>query len=509
MVSLFFNLIPLCVLINFLLLIVLTWYNRKEIKNRFKNIKSSIWFFLLLILLFGLLLRVLATTPHLEMYIDEPWYIDTAVNILEHGTQGNYVKSIGWPFILTIPFLIFGVSNYAAIYTSLLFAILSAVVIFLLSYLIFKNQYLSLSSALIFLLFPVHIFWSTTAETNVTSTFFILLGILFAFLYYSNNTSKLYWLALAANGFVAQIRPENYFFILLFFSGCLIFNNIPQKFNFKNDFLPVLFLAFLVLPNLIQVLNFQSRNYQEITGLRLSSLNSLTKNTIDGFFLIPASHHWLLSILGLIGIFNLFFKKRKIFYFTVLWLTGLWIIYYSSYINILGGQSRIYISFYPITTIYVSAGILYIIQLLSQKTKYKIFITSILSISLFIFLFLDVTKNTPLVSNEKILLNKLPELISTDLPPDCVIIATEPLEISALTSFQTIRLDYFLDLPLQNDILKKNQCVLFFEDYLCKSKTDQNYTSQCSKIKKKYNMSLLKTYTEKNASFNFYSLKTH
>ena len=188
--------IPLFVLINFLLFLILIYLNWRYIKKFLLEIDKKTWILLAIIFIFVLSIRIFIPAHHHLMYIDEAWYMEAGKDMLQTGNQGDYPKSIGWPFILTIVFGIFGINNWVALYASTLFGALTIFAMFFMSFIITKRKDLSLISALLFSLFPVHIMWSASAETNITSLFFILLTIFFCFLYYQNKKNSLLWLSL-------------------------------------------------------------------------------------------------------------------------------------------------------------------------------------------------------------------------------------------------------------------------------------------------------------------------
>jgi len=246
-----YTLIPLFILISFVLLLVLIYINRKFIKAIFSEIDIETWIILSVIFFIALLIRIYIPPHQHIMYIDESWYMKAGKDMLQFNSVGWYPKSIGWPFILSISFLIFGVSNWVAIFTTIFFGSLTVFTLFFLTYVLTKNQNVSLVSSLIFSLFAAHIRWSATAETNVVSLFFITSTLFFCFLYYRKGTVSLLWLSLTSLAFTSQIRPENHIFAFLFLIGLILFK--PKKFrlNNYNFLLPWLVFLVLITPNLL------------------------------------------------------------------------------------------------------------------------------------------------------------------------------------------------------------------------------------------------------------------
>ena len=419
--------IPSLILLNFILLIVLICFNWHAIKRFLFKIDKKTWCILALIFFIALLMRILIPAHQHVMYIDEQWYMEAGKNMLQTGSQDNYSKSIAWPFILRIAFGIFGISNWTAIYTSVLLGSLTIFTIFFMTFSITKRKDIGLVSAIFLALSPAHIRWSATAETNIASLFFITLTIFFCFLYYHSLGSNkeryfLLWLSLVSLAFTAQFRPENYVFIILFLLGCIIYKrkfilrNIShtQKCQYSNlkvgDFdisgrtpprripphlcwggvhidirfiLPWLILIFLSFANLVQVMDYQtstnwieSDSAGEQTGTNWSFGNLLYNSAHYGIYIFNSEYQpALFSVLLLLGIFYACHKQKKILLFLLSWLSLLWFIYFFSWFQTLGGNSavlaktRFFMSFYPVTAILAGYGILLIRDLVSSGTN--------------------------------------------------------------------------------------------------------------------------------------------
>ena len=100
--SVTYKLIPLFILINFILLLFLIYSNRDHIKKLFSRINKKTWLILFLIFIAGFVLRFFLITHYHVMYTDEQEYMEAGKNLLLDNEQGNYFRSIGWPFILRI-----------------------------------------------------------------------------------------------------------------------------------------------------------------------------------------------------------------------------------------------------------------------------------------------------------------------------------------------------------------------------------------------------------------------
>ena len=531
--TIFHDKIPLFILINFIMLIILIYFNRDYIKKFLLKINKRTWYILVLIFFIALMIRIFIP-PHAHIiYMDEQLYMEAGKNMLQTGSQGeSFLESIGWPFILSIAFGIFGISNWVALYASTLLGALTIFNIFFLTFIITQRKNLSLMSALLFSLFPAHIVWSGSAKPNVASLFFITLTIFFCFLYYKNKRNSLLWLALISFAFASQFRRENYIFLLLFLFGCFIYHKkFFKNINFKF-ILPWLVLIVLSSANFIQVLDKQlSINFVELetsgkqTGANWS-FNNLIYNSLNyGIYIFNSEFQPLLfTFLFVIGAIYMLFKQRKEALFLTAWFSLLWLIYFFSQFQITGGtpilgKTRYFMTFYPITIIFAIYGILLIKNLISSKIKNskikKTILILIMIILMISFIPHTIKASTWFDFKELIIAQgletKIPELAEKDIPSDCIIVAVMPIVLESTTNLKVIEIDYFLEQKsLQKEIFNKTNCILFFEDvyclyFCCSDRTDED-REQCQNIKENYDLEPYKSYTEAHMKYTFYKI---
>lgn len=134
-------------MLNLTFLVFLFIVNFSEIRKVVRKIRKVSWILIFFIFLFGLVLRM--TTPHIHLvYIDESNNMEVGKNMLLYGKSQTceytgyekqkcdvYRKMVGVQFIYAISFLLFGVDNYVAINTSVIFGSLSIILMFLVGYL--------------------------------------------------------------------------------------------------------------------------------------------------------------------------------------------------------------------------------------------------------------------------------------------------------------------------------------------------------------------------------------
>ena len=220
--------------------VVLFLLNIDKIIGIYKRINKKTWFSLFLVILVGFLIRMWFV-PHIHhVYFDEFEHIDIAKNMMNSDEFAITMKGDGnnleigdlqfWPpgyhTILALVFSVFGSSESVAYNLSVVIGSLSILIIFLIAYLLFSNETISLYSAFLFSFIPVHLKYSGASELGITSLFFILLTLLSMFIYPRlKNIESLLLLALTSV-YTSYIRPENA--ILIFFIICFLIERLKE-----------------------------------------------------------------------------------------------------------------------------------------------------------------------------------------------------------------------------------------------------------------------------------------
>ena len=510
-------LLPLIALESFLLLLIFIWINKTYIGEILLGVGRKTWFSLVLVVISAFVLRLIVPPIQHVMYIDEPWYMEAAKNMLQKFSQGDYPKSIGWPFILSISFLVFGISNWVAIYTSIVLGSLTAVSVFFLVYIIAENKIISLFSAIVFTLLPLHIRWSASAETNVPSLFFITLSLFFCFLYYRKQKNSLLWLAVFSLTFTALVRPDNYLFIPLFLIGFLFFK---IKLPLKRILLILSVFAILVLPAVLQSFDFNA----SINWLEKESLGQIKGSNWSLSNLIYNSLHFgpsifnemympfFIFVLSIIGFIYMLFKQKREVYFLITWFILYWIIFFSSWVQTIGGRDRFFIGFYPLIVIFVGYSLSLFSNLFYKmhlKEQWKsLFILLLISI-IIILLFPYTLKAKGMYDSLCVKLEtRIPELAERDIPAHAIIIANWPTILKSTTDLEVIDAgDFLLKYSIRSDTFKSTNLLLFFEDYCCFDLPQNDiYKARCRELKRKYKLSPYKEYSEGNNKYTFYQV---
>lgn len=521
------KLIPLFILINFLILCFLIYINWKYFKEVLKKIKSKTWILLGLIFVAALIIRIYIPPHQHVMYIDEQWYMKAAKDMILTGSQQNYPKYIGWPFILSIFFAFFGINNYIAIYATIFLGALTIFSVFLMVNIITGKQDVSVFAAFIFSLLPVHIRWSATAETNVLALLFVTLSVFFCYVYYKYEKISLFWLSLTSLAFVCQFRPENCILPILFFMGCYIY--IPQfhKKIKRGHILSIICFICILIPSTIEEFRFFTDIFLGYKRIIVTDLvypkNIIGKLFYDSFyygryifnFQFQPACFFLLLIGGMLYAVK---SKQRDFWFLLTWLILLWLFFFILPFKYIGGdasiakKSRFIMMFYPITIIFFAYGYILIKNVLTILLKSFFFnkIVNIAFILLIIICFIPYTMSSSslLYDTAKMLETKIPEQAKKQIPLNCMVIMHMPEVLTSTTNIQVVPLDNFLDnINYQKEILN-NSCVLYFEHLPCYDWVwgKEVFQKQCDQIKMDFHMEPFRSYQYLDKKYIFYKI---
>src|SRR3989338_8855761 len=259
------KLLPLFGFLNIALIMLFLGLSSNTIFKEIKEIRKNTIIWLFVILLVALSVRLFLVPQSHIFLIDESFYMSSAKNIILHSKSfmatGDYPKPIGWPVLLSIAFFFFGISNYTAIYTSTFFGAASVILIFLMTYFLFKNEKMALYSSLFLAILPIHIIYSASAETAIISSFFILATLASFLLCIKHREKSLAFLALFIFLFTIQIRLENILLVILL--GFLFYAN-STKLKLKEGIIYLSYASpFLLLSifQYIQLRNFYNNVY--------------------------------------------------------------------------------------------------------------------------------------------------------------------------------------------------------------------------------------------------------
>jgi 4-amino-4-deoxy-L-arabinose transferase-like glycosyltransferase len=237
----------LVALASFVLLIILIVVNFKEIKKHFSRINRNVWLIVISIFILGLYLRT--AIPICDANDTLIWeHVFVGKDILEGGNRPRgMTQPIGYPLLLSIVFLISGVSYASLITFNLLLSSLTLTIVFLISYIITKDEMSSIFSMLFLALFPMSIIFSQYGATEITSVFFVTLSVLFLVISLESRSTKMFLLVFVSLALSCYMRLENIFIFTSLFIICYVIL-IKNKRELKKLLVPIMVFALLSIP---------------------------------------------------------------------------------------------------------------------------------------------------------------------------------------------------------------------------------------------------------------------
>ena len=149
--------------------LVSAWYSRRFVASGFRGVSRRSWILLAAVFLLALAVRFLLVKHMHLMYTDEHLYMESAKNMIttgrldvckyigEHLLCKNPVKAVGWPFMIGLAFMAFGLSNNVAIAFCAFLGSASVALIFILCFRLFRSESAGLWSAFFLSLFLLHV----------------------------------------------------------------------------------------------------------------------------------------------------------------------------------------------------------------------------------------------------------------------------------------------------------------------------------------------------------------
>ena len=183
--------------LHLLLLLILGILIFRPLREKLRSINYKTWLALALVLGLGFYLFWSVGPFTHRVYFDEDIYMNIGANIAhqnvalktnlgtpDHCYDGEYNKDpSGMPALLSVFYSIFGVDEYLSSRITVTVSLLTALLIFLIAYLIFGQELLALFAAFIFILMPENIIWAPTVAAEPYLVFFSALTLLGMVLY--------------------------------------------------------------------------------------------------------------------------------------------------------------------------------------------------------------------------------------------------------------------------------------------------------------------------------------
>ncbi len=518
----------LVLIINLLLIVISICFGYKDLVSGFKKIKKSTWIILIIILLFGFYLRMFVVPHSHHIFFDEDIYLNMAQNIVNEGkaclcNYGNTENCFncisnkqpyGLPAFYSIFFFLFGVSETVAVNVSIIIATFSILLVFLVSYLIFKEEKLSVYSALVFTLVPIHLRWSVTQALGPLLIFFSLLTILLFLIYLEKRKGFILFAFFCTLAYACQIRPESMLMAVVAASFFIFMDHNIFKTVRDKKFLIALILFFiLILPTVEHTDNMKHEDWGA-SGSKFSK-DIIKRNLADNsrFFVENTRFPLIFTIFSIIGlILGLYKYPRKIAPFIIWFLLffAIFIPFYAGSFNY-GKDVRFSLNLYPSVAIFSGLGfyLLNLILLKRFKQKKQFFKLGI-HILIMLLILLSFIPFIGLVSNygEKGWDAKAAHDFAVSEAPNiknCMVISKVP-SMFLVEGVPAMQIFLVSDKEMMMKLHKEYDCVMFYEEYWCiNSEVDRE--GICSNFKMDYKLKTYKSFEIKDKTYTFYTVE--
>jgi len=133
------GLVLFCVVFSSFLMVAALLYNARAIAETLQGVGGRAWPGLFVIFVLALALRLHPAHRHI-IFMDEPALMEAGKSILVTHTAGGYSKCITLPYVISILFALFGISNQVVLYANSVFGALTVAPVFLAAHQLFNKR---------------------------------------------------------------------------------------------------------------------------------------------------------------------------------------------------------------------------------------------------------------------------------------------------------------------------------------------------------------------------------
>lgn len=337
---------PLFLDITLIIIAILAAVSLSELSVFFSQITKRQWIILAVVLALSFsLVCFIAPRTH-RIYYDENIYLHIGQSIaltqkaqmvnfgeIKYGElivgQSEYNKQPNsYPHILSIFYRIFGCSETLSFLLNNLFFILSALVLFLIGFMLYDSFKIGLYSALVFIVIPQNLLWFNTTSVEPAATLFITLAVLMTLLFCKSGRLSHLMLGMAIACYASQFRMESLLVIPL-----VLIILVLKRSDFIKDqklYYSIPLVLFLLLPHVLHLISFQSHPWGASQVKYSISFLSNNLRTNGMFFLNNKDFPLILTLFFLISFLSLkYIKERLVFFTWTLLFWGVFLFFYA------------------------------------------------------------------------------------------------------------------------------------------------------------------------------------
>jgi hypothetical protein len=338
---------PLFITINICAMITFFSLARKPISKYIHSVPKYAWILLILILLFGLGVRLGIPERLHKIYFDEDIYLNVAHNIAnegraclcDYGTPEKCYSCIdnkqpmGMQTMHALFFRLFGwagAGSELSVFTfNIIICSMAIVFIFTLAHLLTKSPEAGLIAALFLAITPEHIRWSVTTSQEAFFVTFLLLTASAFLLWAKRNSRPLAILCFMLAAYTIQLRTEGA--LILPILGVLVALTVPRPFTLlkqKEIIVGVFLLLLIILPSMLHTTNNKGDSWGAPDGKKFSAgyfSNNAAHNIL--YFIDASRFPLIFSIFALIGLGFGLIRHTKATAWLLLWFAAFFFMY--------------------------------------------------------------------------------------------------------------------------------------------------------------------------------------
>ena len=396
---------------------------------------------------------------------------------------------IGWPFVSSIFMIFAGISNSSIIAFSISIGILNILLAFILTQLLFKDEKISLLTALFFSFDKLNGLWTVSANDFNIQIFFLLATVI-AYIYFLKY-QKTHNGVLFITSFLLLLytRPELSLIVIP-----LIFLTNFKKLKWKKEYKTVIitFMIFLIIQILFLPTLLETQKGFRANTLRkgLSTIEVFKQQIKEVINVISFGTYYSIThlIIMLIGIIFFWKKHKKEIFTLIVWMISFFVFYNLTDIKSI---HKYYFVFFIPMIILLSLGIKCLInkiQSFKLNKKTNCFLTAFIFIIIFCSLIANIYSTQINLKAKPILMTHLPKVLEKELPKDCYLLSGEAMAFSSLTDINAISAFDFAE--REDTIINRLQgdCLLFVDNYYC------DRGKGCDYIRENYELELFSEY---------------
>ena len=291
---------PLVLEINFFLILIGVIINRADFITEIRAISKKSRMLAIVIALTGVLLALCVAPRTHRIFYDEDIYLNIGQNIAELKRAGmcnegeivygeyrchqlEYNKEPnGWPYLISLLFRLCGPSHRAAFLLNNIVWGASVMTVFLIGWLLFRNETAALFGALMSAFIPEGLRWANTTSAEPASALFAGLALLSMLFYIKHTGIKSLFLAAVLLAFALQFRPESG--LILLPAAIALITMAKGALRQPKTYLFILFLLILITPLLIHLYAVKGEGWGAPDGAKFAWHHFQSNFPVNAFF---------------------------------------------------------------------------------------------------------------------------------------------------------------------------------------------------------------------------------